>query len=146
MAIGGVGRIPVVSSFLDIATRLAEIRGYLEYLRGKFDRDRVALLNLADEVRFFLQGVGFREWSEYWHIGRQLISLQHRLLFEQVYSDMGEPWSKLVTGFGTIESAPGGRRDEIDPEALGRGLGIDFERAKRQSKRKYGTYQGSGGF
>ena len=142
-----LARIPGVSAFIDIVKAIGELRGYLRYLSTNLDRDTNALVLTAFEVKTFLRRVGIRKWSEYWHYGRQLISLQHRLFYEQVYSDMGEPWSELVTGFGPLRALDGGSRDE-GSEAWARTraeLGIDFQRAKRRIKRKYPDYESGGG-
>lgn len=134
-------RVPGISAFIDLAQQIAEVRGWLHHLRGNLKRDTSALLTTADEIKAYLRDVGFERFGQYWHYGRQLISLQHRLLVEQVFSDMGEPWSELVTGFGALKSIAGiteerGRRaTERTPE--------EFRRAYRRKVRG-ARYRGGG--
>lgn len=47
-------------------------------------------------------GGGFSAFWYDWKKLRLCINLQTRLLVEQVCSDLGPPWSKVVTGFGTM--------------------------------------------
>lgn len=37
-----------------------------------------------------------------WKVLRLMIGLQERLMIEQIFSDMGRPYSQFVTGFGAI--------------------------------------------
>ncbi len=136
-------RIPYVGSFVDLANAISGIRQWLHHLRGYLKRDTDALLTTADEIKTYLNEVGYERWGRYWHYGRQLISLQHRLLVEQIFSDMGEPWSELVTGFGAL---PGlvSITERRGIEATER-IGEEFRRAFRRKFRRY-QYRGGGGF
>jgi len=65
-----------------------------------FSAERDAVVDLIEES-------GFRQWAKFWHYGRTQISLTTRLFIEQIYSDLGEPWSQLITGFGPIKKIQG---------------------------------------
>ncbi len=56
----------------------------------------------ADALKGLMKEIGFRKWAKFWHYGRTQISLQVRLFVEQVYSDLGKPWSDMITGFGPL--------------------------------------------
>ena len=56
----------------------------------------------ASSLKTLMKETGIVRWADFWHYGRTQISLQMRLFAEQVYSDMGPPWSDLITGFGPI--------------------------------------------
>ena len=144
-AIGSLLRIPGVSSFVDIVKAVAEIRGWLHHLRANLKRDTDGLQTTADELKKFLLKVGIQKWGRYWHYGRQLISLQHRLFVEQVYSDLGGEWGKFVTGFGPIEkgrvSITGKDAKKFGADRLGEGA---F--ARRLDARNKQRYRGGGGF
>ena len=138
-------RIPGVSAFVDIVNAVAEIRGWLAHLRVNLKRDTDGLLTTADEIKQYLRGVGIERWARYWHYGRQLISLQHRLFLEQVYSDLGGEWGKLVTGFGPLKkgrvSITGKDAKKYGADRLGGGA---F--ARRLDARNRKRYRGGGGF
>lgn len=96
IASGLTGRIP------NIPVVVGELRVWLDLTRRGIDAAVAALDGLVQETTRTLKSIGFQKWAKYWHVGRQLISLQQRLLLEQIYSDMGEPWSDLITGFGPL--------------------------------------------
>lgn len=48
-------------------------------------------------------GDGFSTFWNHWKKLRLGIPLQTRLLVEQVASDRGKPWSRIVTGFGVMQ-------------------------------------------
>ncbi len=133
--LGKFARIPGISSFVDIAGAIAELRGWLAYLRSNLKRDTSALLTTADEIKGFIRSVGIDRWSRYWHYGRQLISLQHRLFVEQIYSDLGGEWAKLVTGFGPLKGSLG-RIEETRGREQTERMGEEFRRAFRRKHRK----------
>ena len=133
-------RVPGVSAFVDLAEAIAAVRGWLHHLRGNLRRDTDALLTTTDEVKTYLREVGFARFNRYWHYGRQLISLQHRLLVEQVFSDLGPPWSEFVTGFGVLKGIEASISDEYEEVNIG---GINVERRKRQDAKRW--YRSGGG-
>ncbi len=134
-------RIPGVFAFVDIVNAVAEIRGWLAHLRSNLRRDTDGLLTTADEIKVYLKSVGIDRWSRYWHYGRQLISLQHRLFLEQVFSDLGGEWGELVTGFGPLKRAKVSIRG--DPAELGQ-RGIEGGFARRLDARNKRRYRGGG--
>ena len=81
---------------------IGQLRLWMRNVSGKIDRYSQMLEDTSKEVSATLKTIGFVRWAGFWHIGRQLISLQQRLLLEQIYSDMGKPWSDLITGFGPL--------------------------------------------
>ena len=87
---------------LDTAQQIGMIHVWVKRLSRTIRLDTAGLVGAAQAVADLLEDMGFGRWARYWHYGRSTISLQHRLFVEQVYSDLGEPWSKLVTGFGSI--------------------------------------------
>ncbi len=56
----------------------------------------------SNALKTFSRDEGFDRIAAWWHYGRTQISLQMRLYAEQVFSDMGKPWSDLISGFGPI--------------------------------------------
>ena len=82
--------------------QFVDLGRWLDAVRRHFDRYSSATNAAGDNVKAILKKIGIRRWSRFWHYGRQLIPLQHRLLIEQVYSDLGEPWSQFLTGFGPL--------------------------------------------
>ncbi len=101
---GLLAKVPLVG---DVLGRFV-IRGWVRRLRiFGVDRAHIALAAERDAVVHLIQEVGFRKWSRYWHYGRTQISLTTRLFVEQVYSDLGDPWSQLITGFGPIKKIKG---------------------------------------
>ena len=108
-----------------------ELGRWLDAVRRHFDRYDSATSAAGDNVKAVLKKIGFRRWEHFWHYGRQLIPLQHRLLIEQVYSDLGSPWSDLVTGFGAL---PTQRYEELEGGDL-QLLAIAGRRGKRQRER-----------
>lgn len=97
-------RIPGIGTiFSSVSVRawVVELRAFgIGRLSRALDHEATAVKKLLLETKFL-------KWARFWHYGRTQISLQMRLFVEQVYSDLGEPWSDLVTGFGPI-----GRREK----------------------------------
>ncbi len=143
-ALSRLVRVPGVSAFADIVGAIAELRGWLAYLRSNLKRDTDGLLATADEIKVYLREVGLDRWARYWHYGRQLISLQHRLFLEQIYSDLGGEWAKLVTGFGPLR--PHGASIRGDPSEIDPGRGMEIRRGERARRAKWRYRGGGGGF
>ena len=91
--IPGVGTI---LSSLGVRRWVAELR------RWGISRLSRAMAAEAASLKTLMIETGIVRWADFWHYGRTQISLQMRLFAEQVYSDMGPPWSDLITGFGPI--------------------------------------------
>ena len=107
-----------------LALAIGQLRLWLRNVSGKIDEFTRMLEDTQKETSATLKTIGFSRWARFWHIGRQLISLQQRLLLEQIYSDMGKPWSDLITGFGPLSGT--------DPVSFG-------EAVRRQRERLTGT-------
>lgn len=45
----------------------------------------------------------FTQIKQNWTFTRTVISLQLRLIIEQVFYDLGQPWRQLVTGFSPMK-------------------------------------------
>ena len=99
-AVGGV--VAGSRRVLDLTITIQEFRLWMDLTRRRIDSYHALLTDFQKETETTLRSIGYRRWSEFWHIGRQMIGLQQRLLIEQVYSDMGKPWSDLITGFGPL--------------------------------------------
>ena len=56
----------------------------------------------AQSLKDLMKETGILKWARFWHYGRTQIPLTKRLFAEQVFSDLGKPWSDLITGFGPI--------------------------------------------
>ena len=95
---------------------VSKLRLWMDLTRRRIDSHNALLSGFAQETITTLRSIGFKKWAAFWHYGRQLISLQERLLLEQVYSDMGKPWSSLLTGFGPLARLSP-RREEVDSAA-----------------------------
>lgn len=124
-----------IKTAYELATRAIEIevatlatRRWLGRTMLRFGHNTRLLVATADAIKKTLRSVGFLKWERFWHYGRQLIPLQRRLLMEQIYSDMGEPWSILVTGFGSIEDWKAKARAMLPSERKAR------DRARRKKK------------
>ena len=90
------------ASGLGTLEQVSQIHAWILRLRNTVDHDSRLLIGAAQALADLIENIGWKRWARYWHYGRSTISLQHRLFAEQVYSDLGEPWSRLVTGFGAI--------------------------------------------
>ena len=153
MAAGAIlKRIPGAADVASLAIptdlAVAELRHFLAIVAGeRFDHNSSLLINLAKEVASRLGAIGYGRWARFWHYGRQLISLQHRLFIEQVYSDMGEPWSGLVTGFGTLDGGATGAEIRAAAKAASpRGpsrqvTGVEHERAVEAKRRRLNAFR-----
>lgn len=103
MGIPGEGlasRIPGLGTLLgavSVRAWVRELRAFgIKRLTDGYTAEANALKQLMKET-------GVKDWARFWHYGRTQISLQMRLFAEQVYSDLGKPWSELVTGFGPLK-------------------------------------------
>ena len=110
---------------LGLTVAIQDARLWMDLTRRRIGSYNALLHDFQVETSTTLRSIGFRKWASFWHLGRQMIDLQTRLMLEQVYSDMGKPWSDLITGFGPlarigkvpIDSAAryrAKRRDEIE--------------------------------
>lgn len=76
--------------------------GSLLLLRhGAFD---VLLVSTAVAAEVVIRETGFVAFRARWAYYRQLMSLQGRLLIEQILWGMGKPWSLLISGFKPVEA------------------------------------------
>lgn len=90
MTVMGGGVITGIGTCNDFATLVK-----LAY-EAKAIADRwIDTYNVAYESEFY------RLWED-WKYVRLGISLQARLLVEQIFTDRGKPWSGLVSGFNTL--------------------------------------------
>ncbi len=67
---------------------------------GHFDS---AIVDAGQHISGRLRLMGFSAFRSRWAYVRQLLSLQGRLLVEQIMWAMGPPWRTLLTGFNPIE-------------------------------------------
>jgi hypothetical protein len=56
-----------------------------------------------EEIASLIKRTSFERFRSSWKMGRQLVSLQARLVIEQVLWNQGNPWRSLVTGFKPIQ-------------------------------------------
>ena len=138
MGIPGQGiasQIPGIGT-LGAVTRIR--RWIHEFRAFGFDRMDSAVHAERDSAVHLIKEVGFRKWARFWHYGRTLIDLQSRLFFEQIYSDLGKPWSDLVTGFGPVTAIV------ISPKVLAREKKARLEQQRAQKKKKSNASYGTG--
>lgn len=66
-----------------------------------------------------LQTIPFEDFKLAWAFARQMVGLQGRLLLEQCFWQMGEPWKSLYTGFKPVswDSAGSEADGELPPVA-----------------------------
>lgn len=124
-SIPGVGTLLGATS---VRRWVAELRTFgIKRLADGYVAEAGALKDLMKET-------GIREWARFWHYGRTQISLQMRLFAEQVYSDLGKPWSDLVTGFGPLKGLiiPRSKASRESEQAKFKG----FKRNKFSRKRR----------
>ena len=95
---GALSAIPGVSTLLR-SSKLAEFAGWLLH----YDGTLTALRNQSRNVARMVTRVPFVKFVEMWKWMRMTIDLQTRLYLEQVFTELGKPYSDLVTGFKAIE-------------------------------------------
>ena len=132
--IPGIGTI---LSAVGIRAWVAELRAFgISRLTDGYNTEAAALKHLMTET-------GFIRWARFWHYGRTQIPLTKRLFAEQVFSDLGKPWSDLVTGFGVLGKGEE-QRKLTKKEALRREASrarprvIDYKRIKKKKMNYYG--------
>ena len=92
-------KIPGLGPIIDVLS----VRRWVRFLRNLgIERYTRGFTAEANALKALMKETGFRKWAKFWHYGRTQISLQMRLFAEQVYSDLGEPWSSMITGFGPM--------------------------------------------
>lgn len=98
----GIGIAKKIPGFGAIVS-VVDVRRWVSLLRRiGVDRLTAGYLAEARALKDLMLETGFRKWAKFWHYGRTQISLQMRLFSEQVYSDLGDPWSSMITGFGPM--------------------------------------------
>ncbi len=97
----GVEQLPALAG---MGKTLTEIVSLLSVMESEAERRRIQgnLNAVAVRVWELTSRIGFDEFAATWSACRQMIGLQGRLFFEQVFWLMGDPWKSLVTGFGAI--------------------------------------------
>lgn len=136
MALAGAGIAGnLLSGIPNIPLVVGKFRAWMDLTRRGIDASTDSLAGLAQETSKTLRSIGFKKWATYWHIGRQLIPLQHRLLMEQIYSDMGTPWSDLITGFGPLARVGGPTFGEALRATKKSLKGSRYRRTPKTSKR-----------
>ena len=152
MAAAALAKIPYASDvagvLIPVDLAVAELRQWFALVAGdRFNHNSQLLITAAKEIAEGLGRIGCGRWARFWHYGRQLVSLQQRLFLEQIYSDLGEPWSKLITGFGTIDGgATGAEIKAAHGSGRPRGpqaqvTGIEAIRARRAKRRRLNAYR-----
>ncbi len=132
------GKIPGIGTI----TSLVGIRAWVIELRAfGISRYTDGLAAEARALKGLMKETGFKEWARFWHYGRTTIPLTKRLFAEQVFSDLGKPWSQLVTGFGPIR----GIIDTAEIRRIKKQHGAAFTGFKRKKIiQKKNRYQGRG--
>ena len=95
---GALASIPGVSTLLR-SSKLVEFTGWLLH----YDGTLTALRNQSSKLARIVVRVPFVKFVEIWKWMRMTIDLQTRLYLEQVFTELGPPYSDLVTQFKPIE-------------------------------------------
>lgn len=121
-AISGKGKIGAYVDYTArryaISTLISEGRTLASWLRGASHDIRDWILSYHHATAFF----------EDWQWLRMMIDLQTRLFIEQVLTNMGEPWSKAVTGFSAMS------RGKSELRGRGRAERIPSKKSKRHGR------------
>lgn len=98
---GIIGFVKAVEARAKVGTTIGEAAAHLQFINSSGGADTMRLMRA-----WFKDQITYLTYSDFrlrWKYLRPMISLQGRLLCEQIFYEIGSPYDALITGFGVIE-------------------------------------------
>lgn len=90
-----MGLLQSIGTIGPAAFRRPTIDTLLEFRNHVYQQIKVKTHHLGEQYMY-------EQVRQNWAYVRTVISLQLRIVIEQIFWDMGKPWSQLVTGFKPV--------------------------------------------
>ena len=98
---GILGFIKAVQARIKIGTTISEAAAHLNFINSTSGSETMRSMRAWFTEQ--IQELTYSDFRLRWKFLRPMISLQGRLLLEQIFYEIGSPYDALITGFGVIE-------------------------------------------